>query len=335
MEPGEVQKKGTITKCPSCGAQVAAFASSCGSCGHEFADIDANRTITMLVNRFDEIEREVEQKGLGGSRRLKEILEKKARVIRDFPIPNAREDLQQLMYFIQPKIVESVKPDPNIEDWRAKFSEVLIRAKKAYQNDSSALEEFQRIEASLTSSIADKLKIKIKRNPLFVLLLLGVATLSLFGFVGSQISQYKIRQCEKKYEQGSNAEQKRLESLFSSVETQLRNKKYAEAMASVSKIRWEYQNPGCKVSENQQSVATWGEKRFELSALIQNGMDIEAAEKTAEAERQLAEKNAEANRQLAEKQAEAKKVAELAHIQAGKARAKAAAVQKAETDKKW
>ena len=335
IEPGEVQKKGSVSKCPSCGAQIAAFASSCSSCGHEFTDIDANRTITALVSRFDEIEREAEEKGLTGNRKLKEILEKKARVIRDFPIPNSREDLQQLMYFIQPKVVESVKPDPNIEDWRAKFSEVLIRAKNAYKNDSSALEEFQRIEASLTSSLADKLQIKAKRNPLFVVLLVGVVALSLFGFVGSQIEQYKVRQCERKYDQGSMAEQERLAKLFSSVDLSLKSKKYSDAMASSSKMRWEYQDEGCRAAENQKSKTAWDEKRIELSALIQKGIDTEAADKNAEAERQLAEKNAEANRQLAEKQAETQKIAELARIQAGKVRAKAAAVQKAETDKKW
>src|ERR1035437_5052350 len=124
-EPTIVQKKGNLNKCPSCGAPVGAFASSCESCGHEFSEIAANKTIASLVARFDAIEKEADENtSLSASRREKSILDKRARVIRDYPIPNSREDLQQLLYFIQPKLMDGVKPDPNIEDWRAKFNEV-------------------------------------------------------------------------------------------------------------------------------------------------------------------------------------------------------------------
>lgn len=152
LPASNTQKKGSIHKCPSCGAQLGAFVSSCVACGHEFTDVDANRSITALVERFEEIEREVDEKGIKGKNRLTAILEKKARVIRDFPVPNSREDLQQLMFFIQPKIVNSVQPDPNIEDWRVKFIEVLNRAKNAYRGDAAALSEFDRIEKSIRAA---------------------------------------------------------------------------------------------------------------------------------------------------------------------------------------
>jgi transcription initiation factor IIE alpha subunit len=65
-EQPATQKKGSINKCPSCGSQLSAFVSSCEACGHEFTDIDANRSITALVDRFDDIEREVDAKGIKG-----------------------------------------------------------------------------------------------------------------------------------------------------------------------------------------------------------------------------------------------------------------------------
>jgi uncharacterized protein (DUF983 family) len=39
---------GVVKKCPSCGGVLKAFASSCELCGHELADVGANRTISSL-----------------------------------------------------------------------------------------------------------------------------------------------------------------------------------------------------------------------------------------------------------------------------------------------
>lgn len=323
-EPSIVQKKGNISKCPSCGAQIGAFVSSCESCGHEFTDIAANRTITALVERFEEIEREVDEKQLEGRRREQAILEKRARVIRDFPIPNSREDLQQLLYFIQPKLLESVKPDPNAEDWRAKFTEVLNRAKNAYKNDSSALSEFERIERSLEISLSDNLTIKAKRNPLFVVLLAGIAVLGGIGFVSSQIEQSKLKQCEEKYALGAQNEQGRLEKIHAAAELDFKGGKFNEALASSAKLRWEYEESACKTEENQKAKASWDDKRSQMAVLIQKSVDADAAAKEAEA-----------NRVLAEKKAEADKITELARIEAEKERAKAAEVRRVATEKKW
>lgn len=291
MSPDVMQEKGVVNKCPSCGAQVGAFAASCQSCGHEFTDIEANRSITALVERFDDIEREIDGKGLEGKTRLQAIIEKKARVIRDFPIPNSREDIQQLMYFIQPKIVESVRPDPNIEDWRAKFAEVLARAKNAYKGDSSALAEFDRMEESLTTTLSENLQIKAKRNPLFVALLAGIIVLALIGFVTSQMEQSKLKKCEEKYAQESQTEKARLEKLFASIDQDFKNKKYQDALTSSSKLQWEYEGT-CKADENQKAKTLWDGKRAQITAMIQKTIDAEAAQKIEEANRQVAEKQA-------------------------------------------
>lgn len=335
LEPSIVQKRGNINKCPNCGAPLAAFASICESCGHEITDIEANRTITALVERFEAIEREADEKQLSGRRRAQAILDKRARVIRDFPIPNSREDLQQLLYFIQPKLVESVKPDPNVEDWRAKFTEVLNRAKNAYKNDSGALAEFDRIDRSLDISLSDNLAIKAKRNPVFVALLSGIVVLTVIGFIFSQMEQSKLQQCEEKYARGAEAEQGRLERIYAAADQDFKSKKFPEALASSSTLRWEYETTICKTEENTKTKALWDDRRNQMASLIQKGADTAAREREAEANRLAAEKEAEANRVLAEKQAEAVKVAELARIEVEKQRAQAAEAQRVATEKKW
>ncbi|MGZ5198830.1 MAG: hypothetical protein ACXWC4_03590 [Telluria sp.] len=317
LETPTVQKKGTVHKCPSCGAQLGAFVSACEACGHEFTDVDANRSITALVARFEEIEQEVDAKGIKGSNREKAIVEKRARVIRDFPVPNSREDLQQLMFFIQPKIVDSVKPDPNIEDWRSKFLEVLNRARHAYKNDSSALAEFERIEKSLTTSVKDSLQIKAKRNPLFAALAVGAVVLVVAGVVSSRVDQAKVATCEQEYAAGAQTEKARLERVAADADRDYQGKQYAQALSSAGNLRWSLPDASCKVAENQQARSMWDAKRVELAAMIQKAVDAEAAEKTAAAERVSAEKQAVEN-----------KVAEVARVAAEKEKA-------AETEKKW
>lgn len=311
------QKRGTIHKCPSCGSQLAAFVSSCEACGHEFTDIEANRSITALTNRFEEIEREVDDKGLKGRNREKAILDKRARVIRDFPVPNSRDDLQQLMFFIQPKIVASVQPDPNIEDWRSKFLEVLNRAKNAYKNDASALAEFDRLEASLTTTVGKDLHLKAKRNPLLFALLGGVAILAIIGVVVSQLDSRKLQQCEERYAQGAEAEKARLEKIALAADQNYKSKVYPEAIATAGGMRWEFEEAACKLDENQKAKHFWDDKRTRLIAMVQTAIDADQAEKAAAV-----------NREAAEQQAVERKVQEVARIGAEKEKAK-------ELEKKW
>ena len=182
------QKQGVINKCPSCGGVLKAFASSCELCGHELSGIAANRTISDLVARFDEIEADVSRAGLQGSARDKEVVARKCRVIRDFAIPNSREDLQSLIFFIHPKIQDNVKPDPNADDWRVKFKEVMTLAKNAYRGDAKTRAEFEEIERSLNITVSGALQTRAKRYPLVAA---GVALVVVLAAVGLGYAQYE------------------------------------------------------------------------------------------------------------------------------------------------
>jgi len=327
-EAPAVQKKGSINKCPSCGAALGAFVSSCESCGHEFTDVAANRSITTLVSRLEEIERDADEKGLSGKSRQQAVLERRARLIRDFPIPNSREDLQQLLYFIQPKIADSVKPDPNIEDWRVKFTEVMNRAKYAYKNEASTLAEFERIERSLNASLSSKVKIGAKRNPLFVALLVGIVALGVVGVVASQKEKSALQACEARYVQQAEAENGRLEKALAIVQENYAAKRYIEAQSGAEQLRWNYDEVDCKTADAGKTRQQWDDKRAQTVAMIQRSANAEAAEKKAAADRASAEK-----------QAEIHKEAEVARIQAVKEQAKAAqaatSARNAAIEKQW
>jgi len=86
-------------------------------------------------------------------------------LIRDFPIPNSREDLLSLIHFIHPKIQNNLKPDPNAEDWKVKFKEVMALAKNAYKGDSKTRVEFEELERSLNTTVSGDLKTSARRQP--------------------------------------------------------------------------------------------------------------------------------------------------------------------------
>ncbi|VXC56926.1 hypothetical protein [Massilia sp. 9I] len=322
-EPPVLQRRGSIHKCPSCGAALGAFASVCNACGHELLEVDANRSISALAERFEEIEREVESMGYKGKRREDFINEKKGRVIRDFPIPNSRDDLQQLMYYIQPKILPSVKPDPNVEEWRTKFTEVLNRAKQAYRNDDSVLSEIAKMEASIDSSLSQSLGIKAKRNPLFFALLGGVVLLGAAAFVNSRIEANKVAECEQAYVESAAAEKGRLEGLAATIEQDVQARRFSEAQSKLGRVRWELA-PACQLDQNAAAQAGWQEHLQQLTAFVNTKAEQDAGARQAQLEREAAEQQAAANRVTAERVAQENKVVEVARIQADQKKAESA-----------
>lgn len=325
------QKQGSVNKCPSCGGALKAFASTCELCGHELSGVAANKTVTELVARFNEIEAEMDRSGAQGGKREKEVLARKARVIRDFPIPNSREDLQSLIYFIHPKIEDNVKPDPNAEDWRVKFKEVLTLAKNAYKSDAKTRAEFEEIEKNLNTTISGSLKTRARRYPVVAFGVGLVVLVAAAGLASTQMDKWKLKQCEDKYAQGSGAEKARLDGIVNTALTKQKEKNYAEALAGLNQLRWDYQEV-CKVDEARQEQDRWEAKRKELTALIQNNETSELAQKNEAANRELAQKRDDANRELAQKREAAER--ELAQRLTEKAK-KASAERKAATNKEW
>jgi hypothetical protein len=293
-------KQGVINKCPNCGGALKAFSASCELCGHELAGVAANKTITYLVNKFDEIESEVSRIGLQGSAREKEIVTRKARVIRDFPIPNSRDDLQSLIYFIHPKIQDNIKPDPNVEDWRVKFKEVLTLAKNAYRGDARTRAEFEEIERSLITTLSGTLQTRAKRFPLVTIGVATVIALAVIGLASSQYNNWQQGKCEEKYTQGAVVESKRLSDIVASIEAKHSEKKYAEAQSILTQLHWDYQE-ACKAEQTQQEKTLWEEKRKEILARILNS-EAAVSAKIVEAEKlEQAKIQDEENRELARK----------------------------------
>jgi hypothetical protein len=289
------QKQGVINKCPNCGGVLKAFTTTCEFCGHELAGVRANRTISALVAKFDELESEAVRSGLSGSALEGEIVARKARIIRDFPIPNSREDLLSLLYFIHPKIQNCLKPDPNADDWRIKFREVMSLAKNAYKGDAKTRAEFEEMERSLNTTLSSSLQTQAKRRPLTAIIVIVVVLLSAIGIASTQIEKWNLKECHARYERGAEAEKGRLEKILTKSDVQFRSKLFSESLATLNQLRWEYQE-SCMPDAIKKSSEQWEAKRNDMTALVQRAEAENVAQKQAAEEKAAGEKRAAENK---------------------------------------
>lgn len=302
------QKQGVINKCPSCGGVLKAFATTCELCGHELAGVNANRTVTDLAQRFAEIEADVDRAGLTGRKRETEIDTRKGRLIRDFPIPNSREDLLSLIHFIHPKLQNNLKADPNAEDWRVKFKEVMALAKNAYKGDAKTRAEFEELERSLSTTISGDLKTSARRNPVLAIGLGVVAVAVVAGLASTQMDKRAQGQCIERYEKGAAAESARLEGIVAAISTKQKSGDFSQATADLATIHWNFKEESCKQDSASQEASRWEARKKELAeqlqqaqASAQQAVAAQEAQKKADADRQEAEKADEQAKEAASK----------------------------------
>lgn len=152
-------KYGDVKKCPSCNAPINSFSSVCSDCGYEFRNIGANNSVKSLSEKLEKVVSECEIKsyehmvgrGYGDEEtaRRDDIAAKQKFVIKNFPVPNTREDILELLYFIQPKIEIGFRADKNVFDWRSKYREIANRAKSSFRSDKKMLDEINQLQTDL------------------------------------------------------------------------------------------------------------------------------------------------------------------------------------------
>ena len=315
----------TLKQCPACRSPLPAMATKCDACGYEIQADAANKTVITLAEKFEAIEAELTESGLLGGRLEAELKARKGRVIRDFPVPNGREDLLSLLHYIAPRL-DGGNADPNIEEWRAKFKEVTTLAKNSFKNNAKVREELEDIERSVQVSMTGELKNRAKRSPVIAIVIGVVILLVIAGLVSTQIQKHKVSQCEEQFEQNSTAEKARLDAIFAKATTELKEGNYSDALATNSTLRWDLRLD-CKQDATTAASSQWDQKRAELEALIRSEESKQINEKKAAEDKKASEEKAAAEK--AEAAAAATQKAEAAAAQKAEAAAAAAAAQKA------
>lgn len=182
------EKYGDVRKCPACGAIVPSMAAKCPECGYEFTNVEANSSTRLLMQKIDEIQAQyaeltanVDNKDEStirtrGYQVKRQLNDRTAQLIQNFPIPNTREDLIEFLTLcIGNSKADSIMPDGNdpvTPAWRKKLQQVIAKVKVALPNDQQAQELIEEYEGKRENS-----KKKGKKIAIGIVVLIVVACL--------------------------------------------------------------------------------------------------------------------------------------------------------------
>ena len=146
----KIEYEGKVYKCPNCGEVLNSFVINCPACGHELRDSRRCESIEELSRKLEEIENNRENSGLAG---LLDIVTKtdlqKISLIRNFPIPNNKEDLYEFLILSSSNVehisVFSYERRINARReisnaWKAKFEQAYQKAKLLFKDDTVMVE---------------------------------------------------------------------------------------------------------------------------------------------------------------------------------------------------
>ncbi len=285
-------KFGNLRKCPACNAPVSAFSTTCTDCGHEFSGIEASKTIKALYEALDSIGKERESIQLSGILTSLASLEDKdkyrdnviqkrcAAVIRDFPIPNSRDELLELIHFIHPKVTEEARNSPNYDDWKMKFGEVLTRAKTAFKNDRAIIEQIgvfeSKLKRSATSYFTDfivairnfiKWCFKTKLRGIFMIFIIFpfmVLMIALIFDAAKEISETPEHKQNRIQLIDESIEKRRLEGIQTKVNELFTSKRFDEAIFTAEQLKWGLSTNKYNNLQNDNMRKSWDEQRAKI-----------------------------------------------------------------------
>ncbi len=138
-----VLKDGTVHKCPVCGEQLDSFVLKCPACGYELRGAKSSSSVREFASKVQEIEFSRPKKKLNISMGISATDEKLVSLIRNFVIPNTKEDLLEFMvlassninlkrYNLFNKVSESQKMVSDA--WEAKFEQAYNKAQLTFED---------------------------------------------------------------------------------------------------------------------------------------------------------------------------------------------------------
>ena len=121
----ETMFEGNIHKCPNCGEVLNSFASNCPSCGYEIRGAANSAAVQEFVVKLASVESRQE----------------KIAIIRNFPIPNTKEDILEFMILASTNIGDNFEKDISAA-WQSKTEQAYQKAQIVFQDEK----EFSRIQ---------------------------------------------------------------------------------------------------------------------------------------------------------------------------------------------
>ena len=158
-------KFGDVKKCPACNAIVQSFQTKCSDCGYEFSNIEANVSIEKLFKLIIEIENTPKEKfGMFQDDKKEayesDLVQKKAELIKNFPIPNTKNDILEFLTSAVPHarkvktglgslfsskfiggVSDAYKEQEIGKAWKNKCEQIILKARFSLKEDKKALDE--------------------------------------------------------------------------------------------------------------------------------------------------------------------------------------------------
>jgi hypothetical protein len=164
--PQRKEKLGNIKTCPACGEMVKSMEINCSSCGHEFSNVQANKTISKLL---EEIKALKKGDDLDADENYEE---QKANLINSIPIPTSKEDLLEFLTVCTTQANVGFMQVGNGKvhtAWTSRGEEALLKARITMKDDKTALAMLDDFEKKL-----NKTKKELKYFYIIIFVLLGL-----------------------------------------------------------------------------------------------------------------------------------------------------------------
>jgi len=164
-KPKQKEKVGNIKTCPACGAPVKTMALNCSDCGHEFSNTNANSTSVKFDAELTRIRNEYMENGRKAGKSdllLNGNFERSVLpgFIKNFPVPNTKEDLFEMLSFMSSKVISSSDTEnEEINAYQAKALEIITKLSLMPNIEPHVLNRMKEIEAQMK-----KVKSKNARN---------------------------------------------------------------------------------------------------------------------------------------------------------------------------
>ena len=229
--------------CPSCGAVHNSFTINCPYCGYEFRETNASSAVKEFALRLEAIEarREYERPRrlfavAEAQQRVSKTDEQKISLIKNFPVPNNKEDMLEFMILATSNINMAVYDISNsniskgqkeiAEAWYSKAKQIYEKAKHSLSGGSI----YSEINALYDNCNASIKKAK-KKGIVKMALLVGwwVPLILLLIIVSTFITEPKEE----------SQELERLENIVIDVQTALENEEYKHALRIADSIDYQ------------------------------------------------------------------------------------------------
>ena len=199
---------GELHKCPNCGEVLNSFVAICPTCGYELRGSSTTSAVKEFASKLDNAITEIQ----------------KANIIRNFPIPNTKEDIFEFMILASSNIDDHSNKEV-FEAWIAKFEQCYDKAKLTFMQNS----DFLQIQSIYSRTVKEIRSIK-RKGPLKKLLTIAIPIV-IFILVNIVFWSWIASSYPNEQEEIA-----RLESIVVEVESALANKEFDLAMMHAKSI---------------------------------------------------------------------------------------------------